>query len=344
MRENVDRYSLSRAIKSLLDLGSPRGVEMEWSSTLERNLSPKLKEMRSGNVGTLIPSSAFGLSTRAVVSGGSGGSMVGTKVQQLSGILGWSSVIRSGAQLLGPLKEDVRLYHDANLPSTQWLTEIGAVVAADISFTASTLSAKRVCAQIVVSKQLLTQSTGTVALDQYLADKMRVAFASVLDQACLYGRGVAQNEPLGVIRATGTQSVTTASPPVWADLAQMRFTVTNYDANRDSFGWITSPNGRRYFEKTQRFATGATSIWDSMTREAEISLEVSDDRLFAGLWSYLVIGYWMGDSSGPATDIIVDQFTRAERGEVIITGSCFVDCAVRWPQLFAFSGPTIFPP
>ncbi len=124
----------------------------------------------------------------------------------------------------------------------------------------------------------------------------------------------------------------------------MRFAVINYDANRDWFGWITSPNGRRYLEPTARFAQGGTSLWDSMTREAELSLEVSDDRLFAGLWSYLVIGYWTGDSTGPATDLVIDQFSRAERGEVVITGSLFCDVAVRWPQLFGFTAATIFPP
>ena len=42
--------------------------------------------------------------------------MVGTKVQQLPGILGWSAVIRSGAQLLGPLKDsDLRLYLGATI-------------------------------------------------------------------------------------------------------------------------------------------------------------------------------------------------------------------------------------
>jgi Phage capsid family len=81
---------------------------------------------------------------------------------------------------------------------------------------ASTLSAKRVAAQIIVSRQLLTQSMGTVALDQYLADKMRVAFASVLDQACLYGAG--GSAPTGVVHVAGSQNVTTASPPVWDEV------------------------------------------------------------------------------------------------------------------------------
>ena len=75
----------------------------------------------------------------------------------------------------------------------------------------------------------------------------------------------------------------------------MRFVFTNYDADRDSFGWITNPRGRKYFESTARFATGSSaSLWDLMQREAEVSLEVNDDRIFAGLWSYLDLsGDWL---------------------------------------------------
>jgi len=80
-----------------------------------------------------------------------------------------------------------------------------------------------------------------------------------------------------------------------------------------------------------------------MQREAEISREVSDSRIFAGVWAYLTVAYWIGDASGPAADIVVDPYSRAERGEVLITGSAYVDVAVRWPQLFAFSQASVFP-
>lgn len=106
---------------------------------------------------------------------------------------------------------------------------------------------------------------------------MKIAFASVLDQSCLYGTGPTNNQPLGVISTTGTNSVTTANPPVWNDLAAMRYVSTNYDAN------------------------------------------------------------------GPAADIVVGPFSRAELGEVTITGSAYVDVAVRWPALFSYSQANIFP-
>jgi hypothetical protein len=205
------------------------------------------------------------------------------------------------------------------------------------------LTPKRVTASIVVSRQLLKQSADTISLDQFLADKMKLAFASVLDQACLYGTGSANNQPLGVISTPGTNSVTTASPPIWTDLTNMRYLSTNYDADRTSFGWIVAPAGRRYLESNPRFTNAAASFWDVVGKESEVSLEVNDGRIFCGLWNYLTIGYRIGDASGPAADIVTDVYTRAELGEVVITGSAYVDLAVRWPQLFAVSQPTAFP-
>ena len=80
-----------------------------------------------------------------------------------------------------------------------------------------------------------------------------------------------------------------------------------------------------------------------MAKEAEISLEVTDGRLFAGCWSYLTLGFWGGDSSGPATDLTVDGFTRARQAEVVVTGTLFCDVAVRWPAVFGFSAANVFP-
>ena len=65
-----------------------------------------------------------------------------------------------------------------------------------------------------------------MAMDQFIASRMKVAFASQLDRACLYGAGP-PNESLGVINASGSQLVPVATPPVWNDLALMRYLSIN---------------------------------------------------------------------------------------------------------------------
>ena len=74
---------------------------------------------------------------------GSAGALVGQKVRQFPGILGWSSVIRSGAELLGPLTDsNVSVFHDTNLPVSQWTSEVANITPADINFTNSLLGSK----------------------------------------------------------------------------------------------------------------------------------------------------------------------------------------------------------
>jgi hypothetical protein len=36
-------------------------------------------------------------------------------------------------------------------------------------------------------------------------------------------------------------------------------------------------------------------------------------------------------STGPAADLVIDPFTRGERGELVLTGTTFVDAVPRWP-------------
>jgi hypothetical protein len=308
---------------------------MEHSAALERAAG------RSLGVTTLVPGAGFEPQTRDLTVGGTP-SAVGVAVKQAPGVLGWSAVVASGAQLLGPLRDDTKIFHDQTLPTATWTAENAAVVPADPVFTYSVLKPKRVTASFIISQQLLSQ-TASLALDRYLAEKMKLAFGSVLDQSALYGVGVTGNQPLGVLNTTGTQAFTMAASPAWADIATARYLVTNADVDRSSFGWITSPKGRKYLETTPRFATAAATMWDGMAKEAEISLEVTDGRLFAGCWAYLVIGFWAGDSAGPATDLTVDAFTRARQAEIVVTGTMLCDIAVRWPAVFGFSAANVFP-
>ena len=134
-----------------------------------------------------------------------------------------------------------------------------------------------------------------------------------------------------------------AASPAWADIANARYLVTDADVDRSSFGWITSPKGRKYLETTPRFTTAGISQWDAMAKEAEISKEVTDGRLFAGVWQYLTLGFWGGDSAGPAVDLVVDPYSRSKMAETIVTGSLFCDVAVRWPAVFGFSAANVFP-
>src|SRR5260221_10087476 len=79
-----------------MDHGSARGLELEWSSVLDRGLGKNVQDLRGG-VDTMVPGNAF--NTRAVTSSGTSGSLVGKKVQQMPGVIGWAALVNSGCTI-----------------------------------------------------------------------------------------------------------------------------------------------------------------------------------------------------------------------------------------------------
>jgi hypothetical protein len=51
----------------------------------------------------------------------------------------------------------------------------------------------------------------------------------------------------------------------------------------------------------------------------------------------LAIGLFGGTGDEAGLDIVIDPVTLARNGQVIATVNLWCDCAVRWPQVFAFS-------
>ena len=118
----------------------------------------------------------------------------------------------------------------------------------------------------------------------------------------------------------------------------LRLGSTNVNIDRSTFGFITNPSGRATFEKTAKFAGGAFSIWDTVKGETEISRQVNDNRVFGGVWAYMVLVTWGPDEEGTyAIDLTVDPYPQATTGKVVITASFFCDVCARWPVPFSFS-------
>jgi hypothetical protein len=233
-------FSLSRAAYQVLTRGALQGFEAERNAELQRANATKTGS-RVGLPDIIAPSSAFGqpVSTR-VIDTVTGHPFLETRPAQLSGPLSWAAVVKSGASLLGPLKDEVQLYFDSALPTVNWTAENAVVVPADITFTSAKLTPRRITGQVVVSKQLVLQFSGSQSLDQFIASRLKATFASQIDKACLYGQGSAANQPTGILNTSGCNSISTAVGPTWNDLATMRYASTVYDADLSSFGWVSN--------------------------------------------------------------------------------------------------------
>ena len=141
-----------------------------------------------------VPMRAFALATRDLGSQG-GANLVGLIKPQDIGVIGWSAVVRSGSTILGPLRENISVWHTSNLPPAARLPETGRLTPTNPSLQASALSPKRIGAQTIFSRQLFIQSASTVALDQYVAAEIARSLSARLDQVCLYGSGAGRSAP-----------------------------------------------------------------------------------------------------------------------------------------------------
>jgi Phage capsid family len=333
-------YSISRAIAGVIDTGVPGGtVESEYHYDAMRSQERGQFRASLGIVGgkhLIAPLGGLGKASRQLTVAGS--DWTGSQPLETPGVLAWSTVLRSGAQVLGPLSDNLVAWHTENLPASQWLPEIGLVLRSNPTTQGSLLTPKRIATSVAYSRQLFLQSS--IAVDEYVTRSIGRALSAKLDAACLYGVGGV--EPTGILATPGVNVVAFGAPGPgvsWAGITEMRRVCLDRDIFPDSYALISSPNNEAALSLDEAWTTSGPSALHSLRYPSYFSKEVFDDRIFTGCFSYLVAGLWGGTAAQPGLDLIVDAFTGAMNSQVIITASLFCDCAITWPAAFAFSQP-----
>ena len=109
------------------------------------------------------------------------------------------------------------------------------------------------------------------------------------------------------------------------------------DADVGNLGYVTTASLASTLKQTEIVATTGTMIWTA-NGEAEGRMNgyrsMTSNLMPAGYvlfgnWSDLLIGLWSG------LDFVVDPYTRAAYGDIIITVYQDVDIAVRHGESFA---------
>jgi hypothetical protein len=289
-----------------------------------------------GGKSLIVPLGAMGRNTRELTVAASG--WVGSQPLESPGILDWSCVRQAGATFFSGLREDLIAWHTDNFPISTWLPEVGLVVPSNPTTIASRLTPKRIATSVIYSRQLFVQAS--IAIDDYVTKTIARVLNAKLDAACLYGAGGI--EPLGILNTPGVNNFTfpAAGPGVsWGGLVEMRRLCLDRDVFPDSYAMISSPNVEAALALDEAWASSGPSAWHSIQYPQFYSKEVFDDRIFSGVFNYLVVGLWNGTPERPGLDLIIDPFSLAINSQVIITANLWCDCAVTWPEAFAFSQP-----
>jgi hypothetical protein len=333
----IEGYSISKAISELINRGIPTSkIEAEFHFSTVRTSEKSGFSRQLGWPGKGLIAPLRGLASRQLTIATSG--WTGRQPIEDLGVLRWSAVAQAGAMVLGPLREHINVWHTSELPPAEWLQEIGQVTPSDPTIQASELYPCRIAAQVIFSRQLFLQASN--AVDAYVEREIGRSLSARLDQACLYGTGPNFFQPLGVLNTPNVNAIAFPAAAVgssWIGLNEMRVSCLDHDVYPDSYGLISSPFNESKLLLDVPFAGSAPTVWHSIPDPKFFSRQVTDNRFFSGCWAYLVVGLWGGNDTEPGFDLVVDAVTRGGSGRIAVTASLWCNCAVRWPEVFAFS-------
>lgn len=341
------RYSLARVYRSLERNEQPHdGLELEASQEVAK---------RGGGLftGFAVPFDVLadrGRRDMTVGTFGQGGAFVQTDVASspIELLRNSISALRLGATVLTGLRGNLALPRQTGAAIVSSLSEIAQAQVSNQTIDQPVLTPKRVAAKLVYSRQLLIQSSPSV--EMWLREDLFAQFALKLDYLMYNGNG-SNSEPCGIINTPGIGSVTFAAAATWADILNFEnsLATANAEVPGARIAFVTTPSCRNKWKGAAVALTGATTvsakpIWESVTRNdgtndgsvngyrAAVTQQVLNNGVFFGNFKELVLGMW-----GDGVNLQNDQYTRADQGEIVITGNCYVDVMLRHPQSFCVS-------
>jgi hypothetical protein len=335
--------SLTEAILDLVEYGTPRNTliaEDHFQIEREMKATPELRGLvtAAGGRALYIPLERLGRRYLTVTGAALGAGLVGTMVRPISSdLLSWSACAQQGCVFLNGLSSRTRLPLVTKLPVPEWHAETGlaGATSAQLTTDAVILQPFRLSCRVTVSRMLMSEAVGN--FDSTLTGDIGRALSSMLDQAILYGRGAAFNEPLGVLSHPDTLKFNyAAGGPLWPLVTDMEEAVTNANVGTATMGWIMSPEAWRRMRIEGVYGPGfGDLISDKITRPIATP-ECFNEHLFvSAAWSTVTVGIF------GALSIIVNPYTQALNGNIELVADLFADIALRCPQALGVTSAPI---
>ncbi|MCR9104744.1 MAG: phage major capsid protein [Gammaproteobacteria bacterium] len=278
---------------------------------------------------------------RSVSKGGDGGNLIGTahmSSQFIPALRARLITGRMGATILPGLTSDIQIPRQTGDSTATWLAGDGSdqVSPSDPSYDKIVMRPTSVGVSSTISRKMLLQ--GDPASETLVRDSLAFAVAKAIDTAAINGTG-SSNQPLGILGQTGVGSLTYANggSPSFPNIVDLEKELMVDDADMGNLGYVTTGSIAALLKQTEVVATTGQMIWTATDQgegrmngyRALTSNLIPAGHVLFGNWSDLVIGMWSG------LDFVVDPYTRASYGDVIITVFADCDIAVRHGKSFS---------
>lgn len=273
-------------------------------------------EMRSAGLtaegALVIPSETRGINVTDSV-----GATVGVDVADILAPLRDNLVlVKAGAKFMTGLKNDLKLPALAG-GEAKWESEVGEVTKdTTAAINGVTLSPKRISVVLPVSKQFLVQSSDSA--EAILKESIMTAVAEKLQKTILSSNIADPKAPKGIFAATPVSAKT------FKALCDMEATADakNIGENRC---YIVGNKAKAALRQLQKGTANTQMVYDSGEIDGTPCYSTTsalENGVLYGDFSNLYIGQFGG------TEIIVDNYTRAAFGEVVLTVNAYFDAAL----------------
>jgi HK97 family phage major capsid protein len=355
----ADAYSFARAIQSCVSQNGGRGATIPDGFEGEIHQEMMKRNLGFEPSGFMVPADAR-ISNRSLSRAerrrmsrdlqvgifGNGGATVATElITPIIELLRNRMVTeRLGVRVMAGLEGNVVIPRQTGAGTAYAVSEIAALTASTQTLDQIPVSPKRVGTQGVYSKQLVLQSS--IDVESFMRDDFLKVLAIMWDRLILNGQGAA-SEPLGILATPGIGSVLFGAAATYAKLVSFHTQVATANADVGEMAYVTTPSAEGVLRAAAKLLVGATTVaamplWDGpfgadspdgiiAGYRAASTNQMPNDRMLFGVFSEVIHCLWGG------YDIVVDPFTKAGNGEVVLTVNTWGDVAIRHPQCFAAS-------
>lgn len=309
---NINMNKEFKLIRAINQMASGQAVDEVTAAVSEAGRN----EMRSAGLtaeGALVLPSE----TRSINVTDSVGATVGVDVADILAPLRDNLVLaKAGAKFMTGLKNDLKLPSLVG-SEAKWASEVGNVANdTTAALNGVTLKPKRISVILPVSKQFLIQSSDSA--EAILKENIMTAISEKLQKTILSNVTSDATAPKGIYAATP------ASANTFKALCDMEA-----DADKKNMGqnrtYIVGNKAKAALRQLQKGTNNTQMVYDKGEIDGTPCLSTSsapENAVFYGDFSNLYIGQFGG------TEIVVDNYTRAAYGEVLLTVNAYFDAAL----------------
>lgn len=334
------RFSLVKFLRELTE-DKLSGLELEAAEAG----AEEYRRLGLSQAGTVIPT--FILRDISGQSAGTDGKAIGEVMpNRYVEILKEKLVISQlGATVLTGLVGTLPVITSAQI-AAGWGAEGAESPVTKASFARAEMTPHRNFVSTAFTKDLLRQTS--LDVENFLINLMTEAHANLIETAAICGDGTGNspkgileycNEDNGNLLAIGTNGGAIA----WKNIVALESRINSVNANRGNLGYLTnakvvgdmktlertSGNGRYLIEggMTNGYKCEWSNLVPSNLTKGTAASKCS--AMIFGNFADLYIGEWGG------LDLVIDPYTKARTGEVVLTINAWNDILVAEPKSFA---------